>query len=282
MDRITVAVAQFLPVVGDKEKNFVKMEQFARQAKADHHADLLLYPETALTGCEVANREQAMEVGEPLDGEYMKRFMALSKELDMDLAVPFIERDGEKCYNTLAVCEPDGNFGYYRKTHLPGQGCDCFIDRGDECVVMDTRFGKIGLMICYDLRFPEVARVLALKGARLILCPSCHIGSNGNAEHEGTRRFIELLTKARAYENRVFLLYSDWMGVDDHNYEYLGMSRLTDVLGRVLVDAGKEECIVSRLIDLSLADDKDVVTPWSAVSIFSDRYPEVYGKIAEK
>lgn len=279
MDKIIVAAAQFLSIVGDKEKNYAKMEELARKAHAEHHADLLLFPETALTGCCVESREEAMEVGEPLDGEYAKKFQALSKELDMDIAFTMIERDGDKCYNTIALCEPDGNYGWYRKVHLPYMGSDKFVDRGDSYPVMDTRFGKIGMMICYDLRFPEVARSLALDGARLILASSCMVG---DSENDGAKRLLNILPRARAFENRVYVLYSNWIGRDDHGLNYLGHSHLANIVGDILVEGDDQEGIISQEIDLSLAEEKSILAPWCDVFIFDDRQPQTYKRLMEK
>jgi len=274
MDKLVVAAAQFLCYVGDKEKNYLKMEQLARQARAEHHADLLLFPETALTGCCVESREEAMAIAEPIDGEYVKRFKALSAELNMDIAFTMIERDGDKCYNILALCEPDGNFGWYRKVHLPHMGCDCFVDRGDHYPVMETRFGKIGLMICYDIRFPEAARSLSLEGARLILAPSCMAS-------EGAQRVIDMLVRARALENRVFMLYSDWTG-EDEKMTYNGGSQIVNILGDILAEAGREEGIISYEVDLSEAENKSILAPGCDVFIFEDRQPHTYGRVMEK
>lgn len=275
MDKIVVAAAQFLCAVGDKEYNYTKMEQLARQAREEYHADLLLFPETALTGCGVKSREEALAVGEPLDGEYVKKFRAISTELNMDIAFTMIERDGDKCYNTLALCEPDGNFGWYHKIHLPYMGCDRFVDRGDQFCVMETRFGKIGLAICYDVRFPESARTLALNGARLILNPSCMTG-------DGARRVLSMLVRARALENRVYMLYSNWVGEDEEGLVYLGRSHVVDILGDVLQEAGTEECIIAQEIDLSLAEEKSIIRPEQEVYIFEDRQPHLYGRLMEK
>ena len=275
MDKLVVAVAQFMSLVGDKEYNYKKMEKLARQAREEHKADLLLFPEVSLTGGGVYSREDVMKIGEELHGEYVERFRALSKELDMDISFGMVERDGDKCYNTLVLCEPDGNFGWYRKVHLPHAGCDCFVDRGDKFVAMDTRFGKVGLMICYDLRFPEIARALALDGARLLLVSSC-------MSSEGSKRVLSMLVRARALENRVFVLYSNWVGKNE-KVTYLGLSHMADPVGDILADAGgTEEGIVSHSIDLSVADDKSILAPYCDVFIFEDRQPQCYGRLMEK
>lgn len=274
MDQIIVAAAQFMSIVGNTEANYLKMESLARQAKAEHHADLLLFPEVALTGGSVHSPEDVMAIAEPIDSVYVKRFQALSTELDMDIAFTMIERDGDRCYNILALCEPDGNFGWYRKVHLPRSGCDCFVDRGDQFTVMETRFGKIGLMICYDLRFPEAARSLALDGARLLLAPAC-------MSTEGAQRVIDILIRARALENRVFVLYSDWTG-ENGKKTYNGCSQIVNIVGDILVEAGREEGLISCSIDLSEADNKSILAPGCDVFIFEDRQPHTYGRVINK
>lgn len=273
MDKIVVAAAQFDGRLADKQFNYAKMEQMAQTAKARHKADLILFPETALTGYCVQSREEAMAIAEPLGGEYVERMRALSTRLEMDIAFGMIERDGENCYNTLALCEPDGNFGYYHKMHLPFLGFDRFADRGDRFCVLQTRFGKIGLMICYDVRFPEVARALALDGARLILHASYMSGA-------GSARLIDVLTKARALENRVYMLSCNRVG-EEGGMPFLGRSQIIDIAGHVLEEADDSERIISRQIDLSLAEEKSIVAiPGEfEVHIFTDRQPQRYGRL---
>jgi len=275
MDKIIVATAQFMAVQGDKEKNYAKMETLARMAQAERHADLLLFPEVILTGGGVDSREAVEAIAAPLDGEHVSKIRALSTELDMDIAFGMVEKDGDKCYNTVVLCEPDGNIGWYRKIHLPHTGCDRFVDRGDRFVVMDTRFGKIGIMNCYDLRFPEIARSLALDGARLILCPACMKG-------DGAKRVLSMLVRARALENRAFVLYCNWTGQNDKGAVYLGCSHLADPVGDILMDAGTEEGVLAQSIDLSIADNKSICAPWGDVYIFEDRQPQFYGRLMER
>lgn len=276
MDRLTVAAAQFHGHMGDREYNYAQMERLCREAKAQHGADLVLFPEAALTGYCTGSPGETLAIGEPLGGEYVKKLRALSAELDMDIAFGMIENAGDKSFNTLVLAEPDGNFGYYHKLHLPYLGADRFVERGDTMKVMDTRFGKIGLMICYDVRFPETARVLALSGARLILHPSYM--STGTPE-----RNPDVLTKARALENRVFLLYCNTVG-DEGGFTFFGRSQIIDTSGYVIKEAGGEEQIISAPLDLSVAEIKKTVSkPGEAeISIFEDRLPDMYGKITEK
>ena len=273
MDKIIAAAAQLHGILGNKEYNFNKMKELARKVKEERFADLVLFPETALTGCCVDSLEEALSIGEPIDGPYVKKMQALSAELDIDIAFGMIEKCGKIAYNTLVLCEPDGNFGYYHKIHQPYVGIDRFAKKGDRHVVMDTRFGKIGLCICYDVRFPEMARMEALDGARLILNPSYMSG-------EGSARVMECCPKARALENRVFFMLCNTVGVEG-GAEHHGGSMIIDITGKILDQAGKHEEIISALIDLSEADCKEIISiPGEyEVHFFDDRVPEVYGRI---
>lgn len=278
MDNIVVAAAQFLSVAGDKEKNYTKMEQLARQAKSEHNADLVLFPEICLTGGGATSHDGALAIAEEMNGEYVKKLQDLSAELDMDIAFGMLEKDGDKCYNDAVLCEPDGKLFWYRKVHLPHIGIDCHTDRGDEFPVFDTRFGKIGMIVCYDLRFPEITRSMALDGARLILVASC---MKGSPKDDGAERVIKMLVRARALENRVYVLYSNWVGMVG-DVACLGLSHLADPRGDILQQAdGINEGIIAQSIDLSVADNKDILAPWGDVYIFKDRHPECYRRIVQ-
>lgn len=270
---VVIAGAQYAVVSGDKAANYNKMEKMARKAKKEYGADLLLFPECALTGS-ISTREELLSMGEPLNGEYIRKFRALSTELDMDLGIPFDEICGDKCYCSMVLCEPDGNFGYYRKVHLPDMGSSALVEHGDRFVVMETRFGKIGMQICYDARFPEQARAMALDGARLILSPSCQIG-------DGADRVRKMLVRARALENRVFMLYTNWVG-DGFGMHFPGGSHICDILGNVIQEADDRECIIAQKVDLAQADRKAIIRPEQKVYIFEDRQPQLYGRLMSR
>jgi predicted amidohydrolase len=140
-------------------------------------------------------RERFVAFGEPLDGPWLKRVGELARQLKIFLSIGFAERDGDEMHNSVAVYSPDGEVVlHYSKTHCVGEP---FNTPGNEFPVAKTAIGTLGALICYDRRFPEVPRILALKGARILLVPA--YGKDGKRN--------EALLQTRAWENSVWLVY---------------------------------------------------------------------------
>ena len=188
---------------------------------------------------------------------------------------PLLERDGDLLYNVAVLVGPDGLVGSYRKTHLPFLGVDRFTVAGDELPVYDTPLGRIGLEICYDLRFPEVTRTLALRGADIVAHPTNFpLAAKGQTE---------LITVARAAENRIFLLTANRVG-KERWAEFCGWSQIVDPFGKRLAEAGETgEALLVAEIDVEKARDKDYVVPGQyELYLFRDRRPDLYGLLAEE
>lgn len=157
------------------------------------------------------------EVAEPVPGPSTKYFGRLTKEHNLYLVAGLLEREGSVVYNTAVLIGPDGQLGgKYRKVCLPREEIDGGVAPGEEYPVFDTRFGRLGIMICWDLEFPEVARNLALGGAEVIALPIW----GGHA----------LLAQARAIENQVYLVSSTYdeemkTGIVDHKGQWLAETR---------------------------------------------------------
>ena len=166
----------------------------------------------------------------------------------------------------------------YRKAHLPGLGLDRLVAHGDTpFAVHETPIGRIGMAICYDIRFPEPARLLALQGADIIAFPSNWPVVEGLAPPSA---IPEVLTRARALENRVHLAVANRVGEERGSW-FLGRSQLVDVFGTVVAEAGSEETLLYADLDFGLARQKDFVyapgrfeTHW-----FADRRTDLYGPL---
>jgi predicted amidohydrolase len=187
-----------------------------------------------------------------------------------------LEVDGADLCNTAVLVGPDGLIGSYRKTHLPFLGVDRFTRAGDELAVFDTTLGKIAIEICYDLRFPELTRALALAGAEIVVLPTnWPLAARVNAE---------LLCPARAYENRIYLLVANRVGVE-RTAEFCGRSQIVDPAGVRLVetDATGEALLVAD-IDVEFARDKSIVPAPGEyeMHLFGHRRPELYGSLVEE
>lgn len=270
-----VSVAQFDIQLFDKARNLAKMEAMARSAREQYNADLIAFPEAALAGYCFESEAEVRSVSEGRDGPAVRRMSALARELNMAVVFGMSELGEEdRLYNVSVLCLPDGAVQVYRKTHLPTIGMDQFVSKGVDIPVFDTPYGKIGLQICYDLRFPEPARVQSLKGAELIVhstnCPPAGIV------------YADFFYRARASENRVFLISANRVG-DERGFHFIGHSQIMDNTGKVLAAMDEfEEGIIAAEVELSLARDKDILAiPGKfEMYVFDDRRPELYGVIA--
>ena len=166
--------------------------------------------------------------------------------------------------------------GSYRKSHLPFLGVDRYVRAGDELPVFDTAIGRIGLEICYDLRFPEVTRSLALAGAEIVCLPTnWPMAAAANAE---------LLAPARAFENRIYLLVANRVG-RERTAEFCGRSQIVAPDGTRLAetDATSEALLVAE-IDVGWAREKSIVPAPGEyeMHLFGHRRPELYGALVEE
>ena len=207
--KVRLAAVHFRPTGGKSAMENCRLYEPLIEQAARQKADLVVLGETltyANTGRKFA------EVAEPIPGPSTQYFGELAKKCNLYIVPGLVERAGHLIYNTAALIGPDGSVvGKYRKTCLPRSEIDGGIAPGSDYPVFETRFGKVGLMICYDGFFPEVARELANRGAEVIAWPVW--GCN------------PLLARARACENHVYLvsstyepISSDWMisAVFDH------------------------------------------------------------------
>src|SRR3954471_16170531 len=189
-----VAVAQMEPKLAEEERNleacFARLDEAAAAG-----AELLVLPECAIPGYMFDSAEEALPYAEEIPGETAAAFERECTRLGVHAITGLLERDGDTLHNSAILVGPDGLIGSYRKTHLPFLGVDRFVTPGDELKVYDTALGRIGLIICYDLRFPEVTRTLALRGADLVALPTNF--------PMAAKLQCEVIAPARAAENRV-------------------------------------------------------------------------------
>ncbi len=199
---LRIAGISVTPRAWDKKANLATFEKYARQAAAQG-AQLILSPEGFLEGY-VGNdkktpgltREQYFAVGEPLDGPLLLRVAGLARELKVYLGLGFAERRGERMYNSFVVFSPEGAVTiHYSKAHTADD--EPFNTTGVEFPVASTPFGKWGALICFDRRLPETARILAIKGAQLIMIPSW--GTYGEMN--------DAMMRTRAAENAVWVAF---------------------------------------------------------------------------
>jgi 5-aminopentanamidase len=271
---VRVAVAQLEPKLGEKERNLEAILARLEEAAAAG-AELLVLPECAIPGYMWDSVEEAPPFAEEIPGPSTETLEEACRSLGLHAVCGLIERVGDVIHNAAVLVGPDGLVGTYRKTHLPFLGVDRFVVAGDELAVHETPIGRIGIEICYDLRFPEATRTLALRGADLIAHPTNF--------PMAARVQTELITVARAAENRVFLLTANRVG-KERWAEFCGWSQIVDPYGRRLAEAdGTEETLLAADVDVEQARDKDYVIPGDyELYLFGDRRPELYGALVEE
>jgi len=265
MKSIKLAVVQFTPSFKKKEENLFRIQKLTNNLDAD----IIVLPELCTTGYFFLSKDETNELAEPVSGPTCQFFQKISKQYNAVVVAGFIEKEGEKVFNSCLIAQPGIKTPrIYRKTHLFYKEPLCF-DPGDTgfFVVHDTlRDVNIGPMICYDWRFPESARVLTLLGADLIVCPS-------NLITDAWRTVMP----ARAIENKVYVAVANRAGTErskDEELLFKGNSTIYDYYGNAVQTAGSsdDEAMVTEIFpsltrDKSFNDFNDVL---------KDRQPKHY------
>jgi predicted amidohydrolase len=249
--RIIRAAAVQLNSTGDKERNLRIADRLVRAA-ADDGAELVVLPEKFTV---LGSEQQLLDGAEPLDGPAIGWAMEVAREFHLDLVAGSIaeRREGnEKLGNTCVHVGPDGEVrAVYRKIHMFDVEVEGVTysesateDPGGDIVVSELAGGvPIGLSVCYDLRFPELFRIMALRGALVFALPSAFTKPTGAAHWE-------TLVRARAIENQAFVVAADQTGRHAADKESFGGSMIVDPWGEVLGEAGDGECFVAADLDL--------------------------------
>ncbi len=236
---------------GDKARNLAVAERLVRAAAADG-AELVALPEK--WNLLAAGRELAAGA-EALDGPSLSAARGWARELGIHLLAGSVaERvaDEEKVFNASVLIGPDGvDRAVYRKIHMFDVEAGGVVYReseyeraGEEIVSAALDGVGLGLTVCYDLRFPELYRILAVRGARLIAVPSAFTAATG-------RDHWRVLLRARAIENQVFVLAPNQVGEAPPHYSSHGRSAIVDPWGVVLATAPDEECFIAAELDLA-------------------------------
>lgn len=267
---VTVAVAQVPAKLGDVRANLDAMAGYMREAAAAG-ARLLVFPECYLSGYMFDDRASALGAAIGTDSAEMREMAKLCAEHRIEIIVGFLEASGDELYNSAAVIGADGVIGIHRKRHLPFLGADRFVDEppGTELSLFDTTVGKVGVAICYEIRFPEIMRSLALAGADFIALPT-----NWPVQ---SAILAEQFTRVRAAENFIYLLVAN-RADEEGDATFLGQSQIIDPLGAVIGNSGRTQGLLTASVDVARARNKAIVVKAGEfeVSPFKDRRPATY------
>jgi predicted amidohydrolase len=255
----------------DKVRNLASADALVRAAAADG-AELVALPEKWNL---LAAGEDIAAGAEPLDGPSLTAARRWARDLKIHLLAGSISElvgAGEKPFNTSVLIGPDGeDLAVYRKIHMfdVDAGGVAYRESAHEqpgADIVTAPVGDVlaGLTVCYDLRFPELHRILAVRGARLITVPAAFTSATG-------RDHWEVLLRARAIENAVFVLAPGQIGKAPPHYDSYGRSMIVDPWGVVLATAPDEECFAAADLDLAAQDRVRESLP-----ALANRRPEVY------
>ena len=265
-----LALVQMYSNMGLVEYNVAKAERYIRQA-ASNGAELILLPEAFSTGADFNNGEENLRYAERIDGPTLTRMRTIAKELSVYIVCPIVVNTGENCWeNTAFFIDNQGNIlGRYVKTHPVGCERD-LVRRGTSYPVFDTKFGKIGISICYDICFPETSRLLALHGAEIVLVSAAWRGSHYFKE------WWDINLQCRAIDNLVYVAAVNACGcTGDGSEMFAGKSQVINPIGQVQKMAGVEEetVLYQDIYPQRVAEER------KSNPLLQDRYPEDYGDI---
>ena len=291
MRKVKVAALQF-SCSKDVQENINKAEKMVREA-ADNDANIILLPELFERQyfCQ-EKRYDYYDYALPLEeNPAVNRFKEVAKELGVVIPVSFYEKDIDRLFNTVAMIDADGSvLGIYRKTHIPDDHFyqeKFYFTPGDTGFkVFDTRFGRIGVGICWDQWFPETARCMAVQGAELLLYPTA-IGSEPILDVDSSGHWRRVM-QGHAAANLMPVVAANRIGVEtvepckenagqSSSLDFYGCSFIADATGDIIASAKQEETILYGEFDLdALKEDR---LSWG---LFRDRRPETYVVMTKK
>lgn len=291
MRKIKVAALQF-SCSKDVQENINKAEKMVKEA-ADNGANIILLPELFERQyfCQ-EKRYDYYNYALPLEkNPAVNRFKEVAKELGVVIPVSFYERDIDRLFNTVAMIDADGSvLGIYRKTHIPDDHFyqeKFYFTPGDSGFkVFDTRFGCIGVGICWDQWFPETVRCMAVQGAEMLLYPTA-IGSEPILDVDSSSHWRRVM-QGHAAANLMPVVAANRIGVEtvepckenagqSSSLEFYGCSFIADATGDIIASAKQEETILYGEFDLDALKEDHL--SWG---LFRDRRPETYVVMTKK
>jgi predicted amidohydrolase len=245
------------------KENLEKVELFARQAGKEN-CDIICFPEDFLTG---GLGKENLRYAQEIPGDYTEKFCKLAKECGLYIVMgTMIEKVSEDYYNTSVLIDDSGKIvGKYSKIRLWFTEKE-YLKKGNETPVFKTKFGKVGITICWDLAFPEITKEMALKGAKMVFCPSLWrfedkygaLTSKRLIEkipkHDTEAIFVDACASARAIENEIVHVFVNGTG----RYKDLTLTGHTQInipfFGTVALAGTNEEKLLIKDVDLDLTD----------------------------
>lgn len=257
---VQISLAQLSFEFGDQEHNVSKVRDYIEES-ASLGSDLILLPELWASGFDLANINK---YATPINEGVFTAVKNYAAEFHIGVGCSILEKAGDRAYNTFVLYSPDGELlASYRKIHrfrLLKE--DEFLKPGDRTCVVDTGWSRLGLAICYDLRFPELFRKLAMDGAKAVLLV---------AEWPERRiKHWDILLRARAIENQYFMCAVNKVG-ESNGAQLGGHSTILDAEGQEIAFSASQEGLITGKLDLSTIE-----TVRKKIPVLEDRMPKLY------
>lgn len=277
---VTVAALQ-LELDGSIRENLSSVTDLVRKA-AEAGAQIILPPELFQGPYFCREEKEAFfSMGYPIkDHPVLEEMIPLARELKAVLPLSVFERDGQAFYNSVVVVDADGSIlGKYRKSHIPdGPGYEekFYFRPGDTGFkVWNTRYGSIGIGICWDQWFPECARAMVLDGADLLLYPTA-IGSEPEEPEFDTSAMWQRVMQGHSVANIIPVIAANRIG-NEGGQVFYGHSFITDAYGEILHELGLGKAgVIQQTFDI-----KDIRLKRASMGFFRDRRPELYGRLTQ-
>ena len=238
-----IALVSIRPNVLDKQANIKKMEKYIKKIKAD----IYVFGELSLTGYSI--KDEIRDSAEDINGLSIKQIKKLAEKNKCYIVfgMPLKNSNVEGLiHNSAILVHPDGKLDVYNKWFLTTFGPfeeKIYYDEGENIQICNTKFGKIGLIVCYDLFFPELCKLYSMLGANIIICIS--------ASPSTTRKYFETILPARAIENTVFMIFVNLVGTQE-DLVFWGGAQVYDPLANLLIKAPYyKESIITCDINLN-------------------------------
>lgn len=279
--KVNVTCVQMEPILRDFQSNVEKMCSFIKETMGKNsNTDLIVFPELITSGYECGKDFQRLAETVP-GGESMKIIGALAREYKVHIVYGFPERDADKrdvLYNSAVLIDDEGQVkGVYRKVHLFASEKE-FFRAGCSYPVFNTSIGKLGMMICWDTAFPEVARSLALRGADLLIVSTNWEKPYLTSVVTKNQQDWDLVTRARALDNCMYLVSANRIGFDE-SLGFFGRSNIIGPTGEAIVELLEEvEGTISAELDYNIP----IQLRYEYYTFFKDRRPDTFAELTKE
>ncbi len=276
MSEVVVACCQVVLAVGEAQANRAACRAAVIEA-AERDAQIVVLPELANSGYVFDDAAEAQRLAEPVDGETVAEWISLARTHDLIIVGGLCECDAENgaLRNSAVIVDPDGLRAVYRKAHLWDRELDVFLPGGHAPPVIDTALGRISVMVCYDVEFPEWVRLPAVDGAELLCVPT---NWPREPRPDGERPAEVIRVQADASVNRMFIAACDRAGAE-RGVDWVSGTVIVGPDGFPLAGPVCEDAAVTVLARCRLHDARQKRTSEHNDAL-DDRRPELYGALA--